>query len=228
MRIKISLHLHSHEDSEDGRVVDYSLFELIDRAAAQDFKVLASTCHLHNKCLAKHIAYARQKGILLIPGVEINIGGHVLILNGGVEAEKITSFTELRNFKKQHPEVLVVAAHSNHKYESISLKKLREYCDIIDAAEHSWFYTRWMNFNSKTKVLCAELELPFLATSDLHTLDFLNTDYAVIEASELTAREVFKAVKSGRIENVSRPKTVIELIKFIVKIFIVNYFKKIF
>jgi len=229
MKVKASLHLHSHEDSEDNKVINYSLFELINRAAALGFKVLASTCHLHNQCTEEHIAYAEQRGILLITGVEINIErGHVLVLNGGVEAEKITSFNKLREFKNQHPEALVIAPHPNHHYTSISLARLEKYRDIFDAAEHSWFYTRLIDPNRQTQKLCDKFGLPFVATADLHTLEHLSTDYTILEVLELTPGAVFEAIRSNRLENVTGPKSLWELWHFVFKILILNYFKKIF
>ena len=78
--LKADLHLHTAEDPNDR--VSYTAKELISKAADQGFEVLAITNH---QCLTfnqKLSAYARERGNLLIPGMEINLHRrHVLFLN---------------------------------------------------------------------------------------------------------------------------------------------------
>ena len=69
--LKADLHLHTAEDPNDR--VSYTAKELISKAADQGFEVLAITNH---QCLTfnqRLSAYARERGILLIPGMEINV-----------------------------------------------------------------------------------------------------------------------------------------------------------
>lgn len=229
MKVKASLHLHSQEDPEDGRRINYSLYELIDQAAKLDFKVLASTCHLHNQCQKEHSDYAKEKGILLIPGAEIELNRkHLLILNVTQEAEKIKTAEQLRAYKNSHPECLIIAPHPNHGLlSSLSLKKVRALKDVIDAVEHSWFYASFFNPNLQTEKLCAELGLPFIATADLHFLNYLNADYAIIDAAELSIAAVFEAIRQKKIKNISRPKGGWELFIDSLRMFVPG-FNKIF
>jgi predicted metal-dependent phosphoesterase TrpH len=208
MKVKASLHLHSSEDEEDSIIIDYSLFELIDRLAALDFKVMASTGHSNGVCRSDHFEYAKKKGILLIAGIEANIEGHkhMLILNGGSDAEKVRSFDDLKRFKRRHPESFIIAPHPNHGAHSITLGTLRKMADIIDAVEHSWYYSRSIDQNRRTGQVSGELGLPFIVTSDAHVLDYLDTDYAVIEADKLTVDAVFGAIRNGKFVNRTRPK----------------------
>lgn len=217
MKVKASLHLHSSEDEEDSIIIDYSLFELIDHLAALDFKVMASTGHSNFVCKPEHFEYAKKKGILLISGIEANIEGHkhVLILNVGTDAEKVRSFDDLKRFKRKHPESFIIAPHPNHGAHSITLGTLRKMADIIDAVEHSWFYTRSINPNRRTGQVSGELGLPFIATADAHVLDHLNTDYAVIEIEKLTVEAVFGAIRKRKFVNKTRPKNYWEIFKFL-------------
>ena len=64
--LKADLHLHTAEDPNDR--VSYTAKELISKAADEGFEVLAITNH---QCLTfnqRLSAYARERGILLIPG----------------------------------------------------------------------------------------------------------------------------------------------------------------
>jgi len=221
MKLKASLHLHSEEDIEDYPIIKYSLYELIDRAAELDFKVLASTGHFKGVCGLEQIEYAKQKGILLIPGVEAEIDGHrhVLILNGGKDAEAVKTFEDLRSFKSSHLQAFIIAPHPNHRKHSLTLDKLRQHKDIFDAVEHSWFYSSLVNPNFKTGLVSDELALPFIATADAHVLDYLNTDYAIIDAEQMTSDAVFSAIRSGNFINFTKEKGTWELISFVIKIF---------
>ena len=80
--LKAELHTHIHADPKDGHFVTYSAQELIDEAAQKNFDVLGISCHdyLYRDQAAEE--YARQKGILLLSGVERTIEGkHVLLYN---------------------------------------------------------------------------------------------------------------------------------------------------
>lgn len=220
MEVKASLHLHSREDVRDSRIIDYSLYELIDRAAVLGFKVLASTCHLRNVCRPEHIEYAKSQGVLLIAGVEVEIGGrrHVLILNGGPEADRVATFGQLEDFKRRHPEAFVIAPHPNYFSKSITLGRLRRLAGVFDAAEHSWFYSRFFNLNRKAERLSRELGLPFIATADAHVLDYLDIDHLIIDVDDLSAAAVFNAIRQKKFANITQPKTIWEMIWFLVKI----------
>ena len=78
--LKADLHLHTAEDPLDR--VRYTAKELISKAADEHFDVISITNH--HKMTFNHdlLSYARERGILLIPGVEMTIQRrHVLVLN---------------------------------------------------------------------------------------------------------------------------------------------------
>src|SRR5580693_9805735 len=78
--LKVELHTHTSDDPVDK--IPHTVPELIDRAAALDYQALAVTLHDHQLDLRRFSAYAREHGIVLIPGIERTIEGrHVLLLN---------------------------------------------------------------------------------------------------------------------------------------------------
>ena len=71
--LKVELHTHTADDPEDR--IPYSTCDLIDRAAALGFDALAITLHDHQLDVRRWEAYAADRGIVLIPGVERTIDG---------------------------------------------------------------------------------------------------------------------------------------------------------
>src|SRR5664280_2392826 len=110
--IKVDLHMHSGEDPEDG--LRYPATALVDKAVELGFGAIAIT--LHSKVLedGRVFEYARQKGLLLIRAVEWNLQ-HVDVLLYNVtqrEAEHIRTFDDLRTFKQQRGDnLLIIAPH---------------------------------------------------------------------------------------------------------------------
>jgi len=211
MKLKTNLHFHSGEDPLD--IIDYSLFEGIDHAAKLGFDVLASTCHTKNVCREEHVSYAANKGMLLIPGIEANIydegsrrRSHVLILNCDTSAEHIRTFEDLRAYRAAHPESYSIAPHP-YFYGTFSLKqRLEQHIDLFDAIEHSWFYTHTMDRNTKAEQVAHKYGKPFVATSDTHTLAYIDTNYALIDAEERTVASVFRALSKHAVQNVTVPQ----------------------
>ena len=227
MKLKTNLHLHTKEDPLDGedwkKIVTYSIYELIDYAHKLDFKVLAFTSHLKFVYKKEYGEYAKSKGLLLIPGIEIELKEiffekHVLVLNCDKSVEKIKTFKELVEYKKNHPEIFIIAPHPDFGFiYSIGLKNLRKYIDLFDAIEYSWFYSKIFNLNKGGESVAREFKKPFIATSDTHVLGNLKYDYAVIEADDLSIQSVFKAIRESRFTNVTEEKDTIDLIKYQLK-----------
>ncbi len=67
--LKADLHLHTAEDPHDR--VAYTAKELISKAAEEGFEVLSITNHQRLTFNRNLSAFARERGILLIPGMEI-------------------------------------------------------------------------------------------------------------------------------------------------------------
>ena len=203
--LKTDLHLHTREGE---RFIAYDARSLIDRASREGFQVLSITNHdtlTFSEALA---AYARERGILLIPGVEATIEGrHVLLYNIDVPPVRIRTFADLRRLKR--PEWLVVAPHPFFPGSTSLRGRLAAEIDLFDAIEFCHFYTRRIDFNRRAVRLAREAGLPLLGGSDSHSIRQFGTTYSRIEG-ELTVSSVLAAVRAGQVAVVSRPLTVLE------------------
>ena len=226
MKFKTNLHFHSQDDPED--TINYTFYEGINQAARLGFEILALTCH--NKFIGsqEYQDYAASKNILLIPGIEQYIEGrHVVILNPQSDIEQITTFTELADYKKNHPEILIFAPHP-YFYTNYSLKeKLEKNIHLFDVIEQSWFYSRWFNLNKKGQLMAEKYDLPFITASDTHVLKLLDVSYAIIEAKEKTIPAIFEAIKKKSFENVTLPRKFFkEMVWYAISQFILKIRKK--
>src|SRR5436305_2584760 len=85
--IKIDLHIHTLDDPKD--VIDYSAHQLLEKASALGFGVLAIT--LHDAVFDRPEVFddARRMGIVLIPAAEMRIeGADIILLNITTEEAK--------------------------------------------------------------------------------------------------------------------------------------------
>lgn len=214
MQCKVNLHAHTAEDPKHPGIA-YSTRELIDRAAANGFGALAITPHNCFTWNMEDAAYARERGIVLLPGIELSLrsrrwypqkGKHVVVLDCDPDVENIRTFAELREYKRAHPEVFILAAHP-FMYGFQAMKRyFWKYADIFDAVEYSWFHAKHFNRNIRAQKAGQKLDMPVIATSDTHLLDHFYTDYARVEVSELTPEAVFEAIRTRRFTNYSEPK----------------------
>ncbi len=204
MKIKTNLHLHTSDDPEDA--IDYDFYEAMDRAAALGFGAVALTCH--NKFIDNpdYGTYALKLGLLLIRGIEKEVEDkHVVILNADKATEDIETFEELAEYKKRRPEIFILAPHPYFLASYCLGKNLNENIALFDAVEYSWFYSKMVNLNKKAEAIAQKNDLPFIAASDTHRLEFLDKSYAVIEIEEKNPAALFEAVRNGKFQNVSAP-----------------------
>src|SRR5438445_13894667 len=94
--VKIDLHIHTLDDPKDA--VDYSAHQLLERAQALGFGVLAITLHDAVFDRQEVFADAEAMSILLIPAAEVRLcGADVIVLNvTAAEIAAIKTFDDLR------------------------------------------------------------------------------------------------------------------------------------
>ncbi|MGM0629184.1 MAG: PHP-associated domain-containing protein [Patescibacteria group bacterium] len=218
MLLKTNLHFHANTDPEHQNI-EYDVFEGIEKAADLGFHVLALTCHGKYALNGDHIEYAESKGVLMLSGIEANIGEkenenrHLIILNCDKDAERIRTFKDLEKYKKNNPHIFVLAPHPFFPYfpkQQSLMKYTYKYSHLFDAVEHSWFYSKIINKNLPAQQFAKEKNLPLVATSDTHFFDFLDTDYCLIEAKNKTPEDVFNAIRKRSFKNVTRPKKLLK------------------
>ena len=73
--LKAELHAHCSLDPTDCRICPHSPEELIGRAAELGYRVLAITCHNLDIWTPGLAEYARARGIVLLPGMEVAAEG---------------------------------------------------------------------------------------------------------------------------------------------------------
>lgn len=211
--------------------IPYTPIELIDQAVKDNFNVISITAHTKVVFDEKTKKYAEEKGILLIPGIEVEIGdGHIIVINATKEAEKIKSFQSLRKYKLTNPKSLIIAAHPYFPFKDSLKLNLEPHIDCFDAIEHSYAYTKWLNFNNKAELIANKHNLPFIATADSHILSYLNVGYTMVDTItpalsiiintssnyQKAVDSVISAVKAGKIHNHTAPTTIWKILKFFI------------
>jgi predicted metal-dependent phosphoesterase TrpH len=218
MQLKCALHAHSGEDPEDQ--LPYSVFELIDQAQKNHFDVLALTLHNHFFYNKKIQEYAKQKGVLLIPGIEIDIlDRHVVILGANKNCEKIRTFSDLKKWKNKNPDSFILAPHPYFPFfppQSLG-KYLEQNLDCFDGIELSFFYTGWINFNRKAKKIARKNNLPLIATSDCHVLEYLNIGYCTVKCAKKNEKSILHSLRKNESKNHSKPSSLLKLLRIYVK-----------
>ena len=169
--LKADIHIHTAEDPFER--LKYSAEELIDRGANLDYQVLSITNH-DTVTFSSHLEnYARERGIVLIPGVEAFVEGrHVLIYN--IEDYFPGRFPTLQHLYDNKPQDSLVIAPHPYFPTSYSLNGLFEKnLSVFDAIEYSHFYISFINYNRQAEVVSRNHQIPMVGTSDVHFLQQL-------------------------------------------------------
>lgn len=198
--LKADFHIHTAEDPLDR--VPYTAQELILKAADEGFEVLAITNHLCRTFNHKLFSFARNLGILLIPGMETTVQDrHVLVLNPPANIN-LSDFSSLAAMNR--PDRLVVAPHPYFPGLHSLNGYLKKNLNFFHALEYCHFYSPYINFNQRAMELSQSSGLPLLGNSDSHFLEQLGTTYSLIYAQK-DVESVFSAIRRGKVEVVSRP-----------------------
>ena len=179
--LRVELHAHTSDDPAD--IIPHSTSALIERAAALGYDALAITLHERQLDLAPWQGQARDRGLVLIPGIERTIQGrHVLLLNFPPAAERIDTFDGLRAFKRQFGG-LVIAPHPFYPGRSCLRSEMDRHPDLFDAVEWTWFYTaRTRRFNERAADWARAHGVPLVANADVHRLRQLGPTCSLVDA----------------------------------------------
>jgi predicted metal-dependent phosphoesterase TrpH len=207
--LKVDLHLHTADDPLDR--IAHTAADLIDRAAVLGFHALAITLHDRQLDDARLSAYARERGVVLVPGVERTIRGrHVLLLNfPGSAVERVRSLDDLAALKSSGAG-LVIAPHPFFPDRSCLGSALETYAGAFDAVEWSYFWMRGLNFNARAARWARARGTPLVGSSDLHDLRQLGRTYSLVDAAP-DATAICEAVRDGRVQLRTAPVPAMEL-----------------
>jgi len=204
--LKADLHLHTAEDPLDR--VRYTAKELISKAADEGFDIISITNHNRMTFNQDLSSYARDKGILLIPGVEMTIRRrHVLVLNPPPH-KTCSDFLSLSRLCRS--ETLIVAPHPYFPGTYSLNGYLLKHLNLFDALEYCHFYSPMINFNQRALEVCQSFGFPLVGNSDAHFLSQLGTTYSLIYA-EKNLESIFAAIRGNRVEVVTRPLRTLEM-----------------
>jgi predicted metal-dependent phosphoesterase TrpH len=204
--LKADLHLHTAEDPLDR--VRYTAKELISKAADERFDVISITNHHEMTFNQDLLSYAQQRGILLIPGIEMTIRRrHVLVLNPPPHK---TCLDFLSLSKLRRPETLIVAPHPYFPGTYSLNGYLLKHLNLFDALEYCHFYSPMINFNQRVLEVCRSFGFPLIGNSDAHFLSQLGTTYSLIHA-ERNLESIFAAIRGNQVEVVTRPLKTLEM-----------------
>ena len=206
--LKVDLHLHTAEDPRD--IIPYDAVTLIDRAAELRFHALAITLHDRQLWERRLVDYARERGVVLLRGIERTVAGrHVVLINFPAAAEHVRTLDDVAALKARC-NGLVVAPHPYFPAPSCLGRLLDRYVDLFDAVEWSYFWTRTLDFNTRAARWARRHGKPLIGNSDLHHLRQLGRTYSMV-AAEADADAICDAIRRGLVSVTTSPVPLLEL-----------------
>ena len=221
--LKVELHAHTSDDPVDP--IPYRATDLIDRASRLGFDALAITLHERQLDIQPLIPYARERGIVLIPGVERSIEGrHVLLLNFPAAAEAVQSFAGLARLK-MHTQGLVVAVHPFYPTSTCLRGFMDRHADLFDAVELNAFYTKRLDFNRAAIRWARAHGKPLIANADVHRLEILGSSFSLVDADR-DPDAICAAIRAGRVQVRTRPLSIFEALKYFASLAVADLRRK--
>ena len=225
----MDLHIHTLDDPLDA--LDYTAHQLLERAKALGFGVLAIT--LHDAVFQRREVFedAASMGILLISAAEMRLhGADIVLLNvAPEEAAALKSFDDVRQLRAARGDtIFTFAPHPFYVMGgSIGGERLVANIDCFDAIEICHFHKGWFDRNRPAREVATRFQKPLLATSDAHQLSAFGSHYTSIpRPPELTPEAVFAALRSGVGRLTSPPATFADLLGTLYFIFVVHPSRK--
>ncbi len=222
--IKIDLHIHTLDDPKDA--VDYSAHQLLERAQALGFRVLAITLHDAVFDRREVFADAAAMGILLIPAAEMRLhGADVIVLNvNAEEMAQLRSFDDLRRLRaRRGSSIFTIAPHPFYRLGGSIGSRLLQEIDCFDAIEYCHFHVGLFNPNRRAEGVASRFEKPLIATSDAHRLHAFGRHYTSVPMpSALTIENIFTALRSGPLRLTSPACSFTDLMSAIYFVFLAH------
>ena len=222
--IKADLHIHTLDDPQD--ILDYSAHELLERARALGFRVLAITLHGAVFDRAEVFADAASMGILLISAAEMRLeGADVILLNvTAEEVESLRTFDDLAVLRaRRGPSLFTIAPHPFYVFGGSIGERLLERIDCFDAIELCHFWSPLFNPNKRAVEIAKRFQKPLIATSDAHQLHAFGSNYTSIpRPGELAAEKVIEALRHGPLRLTNPPCSFRDLLSTIYFVFVAH------
>lgn len=204
--LKAELHAHCSLDPVDYKICPQTPTELIDEAAHLGYEVLAITCHDLDVWTPDLAAYARGRGVLLIPGMEVSVEGerHTLVYNFHAPARHLSTLAQIRALRRD--DTLVIAPHPYFPGDICLHERVEQNIDVFDAIEVSAFYLPGIDFNRRARRVAAAHGKPLVGNGDVHLLWQLDRTFTWIHADPADGVPgVLAAIRQGEVRLESRP-----------------------
>ena len=202
----LKVELHAHTDMDPADRIPHSTTELIDRASALGYGAIAVTLHDRYFDPAPWGAYARERGIVLLSGIEKTIEHrHVLLINFPPSCASVRTFDDIGRLKAGTPG-LVVAPHPYYPIRSALGSRLERHAALFDAVELNAMYTPRIDFNRRAVTWARARGMPLVGNTDLHLLEQLGTTHSMVDAPA-HADAICEAIRLGRVEVKTEPLT---------------------
>jgi len=202
---RIELHSHCQGDPVDS-YLSHTIFQHIDRAKEVGLDAIAVTWHRGICDNPEALAYARERGVLLIPGMEADMEGqhHLVVLNlAEGDLPGAPTWAQLRSLRARKPEVLVMAPHPFYPHPTCLGRVMTDHVDCIDAVEWCAIHVHWLpgrvNPNLRAARWAHKHGKTLLACSDAHTLRDIGSNASTVEADELSIASIFAGIRAGRV-----------------------------
>jgi predicted metal-dependent phosphoesterase TrpH len=221
---KVDLHIHTLDDPKD--VIDYSAHQLLERAKALGFGVLAITLHDAVFDRPEVFADAAAMGILLIPAAEMRLeGADVIVLNVNAdEVADLKTFADLRTLRARRGDsIFTIAPHPFYVLGGSIGRRLFNEIDCFDAIEVCHFHKGLLNPNRRAARVARKFKKPLIATSDAHRLDAFGRHYTSLpRPADLTVESVFAMLRTGSLRLTSPSASISDLAGAIYWIFLAH------
>lgn len=211
--LKAELHAHCNLDPSDHEFCRHTPQELISRAAELGYRVLAITCHNIDVWSEALSGYAKERGVTLIPGMEVTVHGrrHTLVYNFKAYADDLNDISKIRELSRD--DTLVVAPHPFFPGRSGLRNLLEQNMDVFDAIECSGFYVPGLDFNRRAESIAARTGKPMVGNGDVHYLWQLDKTFTWVY-SEPGVQEVIAAIRQGLVRVERNPLTWAEVARW--------------
>ena len=200
---RVDLHNHCQGDPVDP--LHHSIFEHIDTAKKAGLDAIAMTWHRRVCEDEAAFAYARERGLLMIRGMEAEIDHRHLVVLGVREGDLPgqTTWDEVRALRARKPGVLVFAPHPFYPHPCCLNGRINGNADCIDALEWCALHVQWLPSRVSPNLRAARWAQrhgkPLLACSDAHSPAAIGRNPSTVEAAELTEEAILDAVRAGRV-----------------------------
>jgi predicted metal-dependent phosphoesterase TrpH len=200
--VKVELHAHTDEDPADR--IGHSARQLVDHAASLGFGAVAVTLHDRYFDPAPHAEYARERGVVLLAGLERTIARrHILLINFPPECADVRSVEDIARLKRRS-RGLVIAPHAFYPIPSAIGPVLDRFGPLVDAVEVNAMYVRGVDFNRRAIAWARDHGKPLVGNTDLHLLEQMGTTYSMVQAAP-DPDAICEAIRNGRVEVRSEP-----------------------